>query len=337
MAKSVKARITPEVLRWVRERRIRLTIDYAADKLKVRPKRLKAWENGEVPPTFTQLKKIAALYRTNISIFYLPEPPQAYQPLTDYPVLFTSLAADEEQAYRLNANIVEAYDRRETLIELYDLLKEPLPQIIKLCVDENETPGQAAQKIIEFLNVDWTQLQQHNDVTSVLKFWKQTLEARDILVCQTAASSHLSITLETASGFCIALNPFPMIVLNSKANLHGRLSTLFQALVYIALGRSGIQTIGFKEDSALNSTEVFCRQVVSELLISEDTPLKAKPSQTDRCGFYADRLLNVTGEHFARTAFTAYYEDKITISELASIFSNCDTKYLFEIESVIFA
>ena len=37
MAKSVKARITPEVLKWVRERRIRLTIDYAADKLKVRP------------------------------------------------------------------------------------------------------------------------------------------------------------------------------------------------------------------------------------------------------------------------------------------------------------
>ncbi len=52
---------------------------------------------------------------------------------------------------------------------------------------------------------------------------------------------------------------------------------------------------------------------------------------------YHNRLLNTSGEYFARTAFTAYYEDKITISELASAFSNCDTKHLAKIESTIFA
>lgn len=35
MAKSVKAFITPEVLKWARERRIRLEIDYAAKRLKI--------------------------------------------------------------------------------------------------------------------------------------------------------------------------------------------------------------------------------------------------------------------------------------------------------------
>jgi Zn-dependent peptidase ImmA (M78 family) len=52
---------------------------------------------------------------------------------------------------------------------------------------------------------------------------------------------------------------------------------------------------------------------------------------------YHHRLLNAAGEHFARTAFTAYYEEKITLADLAAAFSNCDTKHLFEIESVIFA
>ena len=64
MAKSVKALITPEVLKWARERRIKLEIDYAAKKLKVDPERLEAWENGTEQPTIAQLKKIAKLYKT---------------------------------------------------------------------------------------------------------------------------------------------------------------------------------------------------------------------------------------------------------------------------------
>ena len=52
---------------------------------------------------------------------------------------------------------------------------------------------------------------------------------------------------------------------------------------------------------------------------------------------YHNRLLNASGENFARTAVIAYYEQKITLAELASVFSNCDTKHLFEIENTIFA
>lgn len=51
---------------------------------------------------------------------------------------------------------------------------------------------------------------------------------------------------------------------------------------------------------------------------------------------YHNRLLNTSGEHFARTAFTAYYERKITRAELASVLSNSDTKHLAKIESAIF-
>ena len=123
MAKSVKALITPEVLKWARKRRINLGINYAAKRLKIDPERLEAWENGADRPTFTQLKKIAKLYRTHISIFYLPEPPTDFQVLTDYRVLpQRESATEEQQIYRLNVNIIEAFERRETLIELYESL-----------------------------------------------------------------------------------------------------------------------------------------------------------------------------------------------------------------------
>ena len=52
---------------------------------------------------------------------------------------------------------------------------------------------------------------------------------------------------------------------------------------------------------------------------------------------YHTRLLNAAGEHFARTAFTAYYEQKITLADLAASFSKCDPKHIPKLESAIFA
>lgn len=390
MAKSVKALITPEVLKWTREKRIKLEIDYAAKKLKIEPAYLEAWESGTEQPTFAQLKKIAKLYKTHISIFYLPEPPTDFQPLTDYRVLPEHFAIDEEQIYRLNANIVEAFERREMLIELYELLEEPPPDV-PLNVDRHDNLRQTAQKITEFLEFNRKQLQHANDPYAALKFWKQAVEAKGILVCQTSVNTHLSVELETARGFCIAQRPFPVIVVNPKDSPYGRIFTLIHELVHIVLGESAIQNTNFEATppSNLDPIEVFCNQVAAEVLVPEDELLeivnlemfeedlsgtskffhvspevimrrlltlgkitqrnyqtyrnyqlekyRGIPARTGGAAPYHNRLLNTSGEYFARTAFTAYYEQKITRAELASVLSNCDTKHLAKIESTIFA
>ena len=389
MAKSVKALITPEVLKWTREKRIRLEIDYVVKRLKIEPETLEAWENGAEQPTFVQLKNIAKLYKTHISIFYLPEPPTDFQPLTDYRVLPEQFATDEEQIYRLNANIIEAFERRETLIELYELLEEP-PLEVTLNIDKNENPEQAAEKITRFLEFNRAQLQRANDPYAALKFWKQAIEAKGILVCQTSMNTHLSVELETVRGFCIAQRPFPVIVVNPKDSPYGRIFTLIHELVHIALGESVIQNTGFEGTNSpnLDPIEIFCNQVAAEVLapenelieivnletLQEDLPGTSKffhvspevimrrlltlgkisrrnyqtyrshqlakyrnaPGRSGRAAPYHNRLLNTSGEHFARTAFTAYYEQKITRAELASVLSNCDTKHLAKIENAIF-
>ena len=391
MAKSVKALITPEVLKWARERRIKLEIDHAAKKLKIDPERLEAWERGAEKPTFAQLKKIAKLYKTHISIFYLPEPPSDFQPLTDYRVLpRREPEIEEQQIYRLNANIIEAYERRETLIELYELLEEPIPEVT-LNIDNGENKDEnltrTARKITEFLEFKREQLQQENNRYIALKFWKQTIEAKGILVCQT--NPHLLVDLKTIRGFCIAQRPFPVIVVNPKDSPYARIFTLIHELVHIGLGESAIQNTNFEEvnTGSLNQTEVFCNHVAGEVLVPKNELLKIvnletlekdlpkiskhfhvspevimrrlhilkkislRKYQTYRDNQlkkykndpkrdkghppYFNTLLNASGDHFARTAFTAYHENKITISELASAFSNCDTKHLSKIESHI--
>ena len=390
MAKSVKALITPDVLRWARERRIKLDLEDAAEKLNISPERLEDWENGKDRPTFAQLKKIANIYRTHISIFYLPKPPKDFSPLTDYRVLSQAAAPDNEQTYRLKANVLEVFDRRETLIEFYELLEMPFPEVT-LKVNRNEAPIRAAEKIRKFLNINTEKLPRTKDRYKILKFWKRTVESKGILVCQTSANAHLSVQLNTFRGFCIAQKPFPVIVLNSQDSPNGRIFTIIHELVHIALGESIIQNMNYEDVSFQNvdPVEVFCNQVAAEVLVPEkellkvvDHPFNSKllteashyfrvstevimrrlltlkkitnqkyqkfrleqekeynDTNQKPKGFphYHTRLLNAFGEFFARTAFTAYYEEKITLAGLTSVFSNCNTKHLAKIESAIFA
>ena len=393
MAKSVKALITPEVLRWARERRIRLELDDAAKRLKVKPTQLADWEAGADLPTFTQLKRIANTYKTHVSVFYLPEPPTGFKLLADHRRLPKSATTDEEQAhkdqaYRLNANIIEAYERRETLIELYELLEE-FPSEVTLELAESDDRENAAQEIRDFLQLDTRQLQRCNDDRSALRFWRERLEAKGILVCQTSVNSHLSIALETVRGFCIAQKPFPMIVLNPKDSPYGRVFTIVHELVHIGLGKSVIQNSGLSQFLGRETpTEAFCNEVAGGVLIPKgdladvvnlqsleaDLPKLSKHFHVSRSAImarlrslsiisqptyeayikrekekyrdrkstggpipYHTRLLNTAGVHFARTAFTAYHEQKITLADLAASFSYCDLKHLPKIEGVIFA
>ena len=254
----------------------------------------------------------------------------------------------------------------------------------------HQDPGLAARKIEEFLEFNRKQLQQANNWYAALKFWKQTVEAKGILVCQTSVNSHLSIDLKTVRGFCIAQKPLPVIVINPKDSPYGRIFTLIHELVHIALGESAIQNTDFEKITPpnLDPIEVFCNQVAAEVLVPQNELLEIVKSQTlekylpkiskhfhvspevimrrlltlgnvsrrnyqmyrnrqlakyrnapARAGGaapYHNRLLNTAGEYFARTAFTAYYEQKITRAELASVLSNCDTKHLAGIESAIF-
>ncbi len=388
MAKSVKALITPEVLKWARERRIRLELDFAAEKLKITPERLEAWENGTEKPTFAQLKKIANIYKTHVSIFYLPKPPMSFPWPVDYRILPNSKKADKEQKYKLNANIVEANDRRKRLLHIYEMLEKTPPKV-DLKINFNDSHRTAAKKILDFLNFKRENLPKTSNAYNALRFWKQSIEAKGVLVCQTSVNTHLSVELNTFRGFCIALKPFPVIVVNPKDKPYGRIFTIIHELVHIGMGKSIIQNSGLSDirKPSLEKTERFCNMVAGEVLVpenelldridpktlQEDLPeisrhfqvstevimrrllileiisqqkyyayrkmlyhnINEKQDDSNPLIPYHIRLLSTSGEYFTRTAFDAYYENKITLTELSAAFYNCSTKHLFEMENSI--
>lgn len=198
MAKSVRALITPEVLKWAREEYIRLELPEAANLIKVSQEKLEEWENGDEQPTIRQLKDIAKKYNVHITIFYLPEPPKGFPTLVDHRTLGGSTINDDQQSYRLKVNITEAFQRREILMYLYELL-EMSPPKVTLKIDRNDTPNKTAQRIREFLEYNPEELPRTKNHNKTYKFWKKLVESKGILVCQTI--SRLPMDLETVRGF----------------------------------------------------------------------------------------------------------------------------------------
>ena len=93
------------------------------------------------------------------------------------------------------------------------------------------------------------------------------------------------------------------------------------------------------------SPEVIMRRLLTLEQISRQEYQEYRKSQTEKYkdssktgGLipYHQKLLNVAGEHFTRTAFTAYYQQKITLADLAASFFKCDPKHIPKIESAIF-
>src|SRR5215475_2913056 len=84
MAARVKASSTPALITWARET-AGFSSAEAADKLGVSEEQLREWESEDPkdPPSIPQLRKIAALFKRPLAVFFLSEVPTRFQVLRD--------------------------------------------------------------------------------------------------------------------------------------------------------------------------------------------------------------------------------------------------------------
>jgi transcriptional regulator with XRE-family HTH domain len=77
MARSIPALVKPALLIWARERS-GLQLEQAAQKLKIAPDILRAWETGADRPSISQVRKLGEVYKRPLAVFFLPEPPKDF-------------------------------------------------------------------------------------------------------------------------------------------------------------------------------------------------------------------------------------------------------------------
>lgn len=262
MTKRVKALVKPDLLIWTRTS-AGFSVPEAATRLDIDEERLVAWEKGEDAPSIPQLRKLANLYKRPLAVFFLQEEPTGFQVIRD----LRRLPGTGFRHYppNLQMEIRRASQKRALAQELLEDLGDRPPSFT-LSAALNEDPEEIGQRIRQNLGItDDAQFKWRDpDGRSAFNGWRNHIEDAGVLVFQATL-----FTTEEASGFAIAEDPLPIIVVNRKDSPTRRSFSLLHELAHLALRISGVSDADTDaarppEDQAI---EVFCNQVAAATLV----------------------------------------------------------------------
>lgn len=269
MAKRVLAKVKPEVLSWARES-AGFEPHQAAAALDMQEARLTEWEFGLSAPTIPQLRALAALYKRPLSVLFLQEVPTGFQVLSDF-----RRPSEGPMRYspELTQEIRIAHQRRELAKELLaDIGDKPLAT--RALLDLRMDPEAAGQVVRDFLKVSNGALNKFGgdaEGRAAFSFWRIAIERVGALVFQSTR-----VSANEASGFALAYDELPVVVVNRKDPPTRRLFSLLHEFAHVLLQQSGVSDldIDISRPAAQPAIELFCNAVAAASLMPRELILQ---------------------------------------------------------------
>jgi Zn-dependent peptidase ImmA (M78 family)/DNA-binding XRE family transcriptional regulator len=282
MTQRIEAEINPQLLVWARKS-VGMATSGVAKKLKTSEQKISDWERGIIKPSIPQLRKLARLYKRPIAIFFLPEPPLTFDAMKDFRKVFDVELLPQSPA--LFVEIRRAHYKREIALELANEINEeitPLTDSISSS-DNNEV---ISDKVRKSLAIDIKKQFSWKDNYEAYNNWKEAIESKGVLVFQTIHTSRIKVG--EMRGFSISQDKLPVIVINSKDSIRGKIFTLLHEFVHLLLRNAGICDLAIYEKPTTEEerVETFCNMIAggvlvpTEILLREDVVLKQSSKES---------------------------------------------------------
>jgi Zn-dependent peptidase ImmA (M78 family)/transcriptional regulator with XRE-family HTH domain len=253
------------------------------------PKTLKnaeKWENGELKPTWNDLRNLAKKYKRPPVFYLMSEPPKEEK---EDIIEFRSPERIEEYSYKLRLEIRNAKYRRNIFLNLNAEMGIELPDFSKFAKisSKEENPYKLAQIIRNFLNIPYEIQQkwiknkngeQKYDHSIFLYEWKEIFADLGILVFEADEVSE-----DEMSGMSLYFDKCTIIILNGKNSHNRRIFTLFHELAHLAKRENSICDV-----DKYNKKETFCNKVAANALVPDET-------LTDDLIFFKNGKINYSG------------------------------------------
>jgi Zn-dependent peptidase ImmA (M78 family)/DNA-binding XRE family transcriptional regulator len=264
-----RAKINPLILQWARQR-LGLTEAQVAKKVRVgeKPHRVQAWEQGSEYPTFRQAQALARVLRIPLGYLFLSKLPITSLPIADFRTLPESQKG--QFSPELEDVLNDALRKRDWLRERR--LQEgypPLPFVGRFSTKEN--PQTISEDIRQTLNLPIPTARDAKSWGDHLRFLVRQAENAGIMVLQSGyalRNTRRTLSAQEFRGFTLVDSYAPLIFLNSRDSVNGRIFTLAHELGHLWTGTSGVSNpeaiLPQKETPAI---ERLCNQVAAELLV----------------------------------------------------------------------
>lgn len=261
MSKPQESLVESTILQWARKT-IGLTIDEVAGKINKEPETIREWESGKSKPTISTLKKLSALYKRSLAVFFMPAPPKE----PSMPPDLRTLPLNERRDFSKDTilGIRKARRVQNLYAEIAENLGRNIPQLIPKG-DINKDPEQLVMKVRNILNAPIEKQFKLKDDNSAFEYWKDIVENSGVLVLR------LTMPLNEARGFSINGQP-PIIVLNNKDARNANIFSLFHEYAHLMLNKGGICDFQDKyyPTKETKVIETYCNGFAGEFLVPKE-------------------------------------------------------------------
>ncbi|MDB9422589.1 XRE family transcriptional regulator [Microcystis aeruginosa CS-563/04] len=251
--------VNPTMIKWARER-ARCSLESVAVKFK----KIEKWESGEDFPTYSQLEKLAEIYKRPLALFFFPEPPKEAEEKQEFRTLpafeIDNLETDTIYALR------QAKAMQLSLSEINEGINPSTRKIFQdVSLSFRDDLSRVAGQIRNYLNVTLEEQRLWNDRETALKNWRNAVEESGIFIFKR------SFKQKEISGFCLIDIEFPIIYLNNNTDKARQIFTIFHELAHILLQTNGITKSDDRYIDSLQgdnkNIELFCNKFAAEFLL----------------------------------------------------------------------
>ncbi len=305
MATVSKAFVTPEMLRWARER-VGMPLDLFASKLNIAEDTLLEWEEGASQPTFKQAEKFAKVAKIPFGYLFLDQPPIERVTLPDFrttgsPGSKKPLGADFE-------------DVLNDVLYKQDWFKEYRQSIGLVKLDfvgsqsKEDGPEEIATSIRRALGTTIDHYRSFRQVDAYLADLVARCEQAGIWIFKNSVvknNNTRKLNVQEFRGFAISDPIAPVVFINASDAKTAQIFTLIHELAHIWLGITGVsdpQQFDVRARSNEAKIERLCNQVAECFL----TPKKQFRKLWDHDVSTEKNLLNLAKEFKVSRAVVAF-------------------------------
>lgn len=266
-----EAFITPQLVRWARERDD-LTVENAAKRLNTSPDKLESWEEGTARPTLRQAQSLAQKLNVPFGYLFLSRPPVEVLPLPDLRTVGNEPPGRPSPEL---SDLLSDVIRKQAWFHEYRESVEagPVPFVGRYSL--TDSPDAIAADLRATLGIDDDMRRRAANWEDFLRLFIRQSEDAGVLVMRSGVvqnNTRRKLSVQEFRGFAISDDIAPLVFINGNDAKAAQIFTLAHELAHLWLGQSGISNPDYRERSSqqLNSTERICNRVAAETLVPRE-------------------------------------------------------------------
>ena len=264
---NVAAKVTLEVLRWARES-AGIRLEEVAKPLKLKStttETIQQWESGQGNLTYSQLEKLAKIYRRPVAVFFFPEPPE--EPSLKGQFRSLPEAYVDKIPTKIRFLIRDGMAKQMNLSELLEDTNLAKRKIVQgIVVRDRISAKNLAAQARKYIGISLEEQTKCKDENEALKMWRNALEECGLWIFKDAFHD------ENYCGFCLHDEQFPIIYLNSGMSKNRQIFTLFHELSHLLRRKGGVDMRTTPQlQGDYKKEEVFCNAFAGAFLVPDES------------------------------------------------------------------